>query len=81
MSIHDLFRVTFYTSKRKYTMMQFVDKINGKMFNYCPDNDPITYANCCNIKAIFNITLKYKSRCFLVRIFGKEFTFEIKSKY
>lgn len=75
------FDFRYYSSRRHYSVIQFTDRRTGKLFNYCPDSSPYSYGDCVDMKAIFKIKLKYKTKTLWICVFGREFLFELKSKW
>lgn len=46
-------KVFFCKQITEYTLMQAIDKRNGKRFNYVPDNSPSSYKDYCHIICLF----------------------------
>lgn len=81
MKLEKIFNLRRYTSKRKSVLMQFIEKRSGKLFNYYPDSAPNTYSDCADIKAVFRVTHKYKTRWFNITLFGKDFEIKVVSNW
>lgn len=75
------FDFRYYSSRRDHSVIQFTDDRTGKLINYSTDGSPRSYGDCVDIKAIFNMRLKYKTKTLWICVFGREFLFELKSKW